>query len=282
MADYIIESIQYGIGEGAMANHPDESVIVAEIRVNAGDKSFYLSLSELFGIPQIYKTNESAYLLLINDNEEALEADPLDLGGYEEILSVTDDPLYPLYKLLIFLVRADWDDCEALKEKVLGHHLDVETIPPCDLEDEDAYNEAPAPMAQEQKDLLYKMRLALESDVDTPSIFHDLNREEFHSEKEQLKAVKAACVREDEYQHWKLDYINSELTKLSKIKFTVCSYSFAGSGQYEMVIPEVGMDAFRKWISDNAYASLDAQRNATVDDIILYISLHAADQRKKD
>ena len=35
MADYIIESIQYGMGESVMADHPDESVIVAEIRVRS-------------------------------------------------------------------------------------------------------------------------------------------------------------------------------------------------------------------------------------------------------
>lgn len=123
---------------------------------------------------------------------------------------------------------------------------------------------------------LFKRRLALETDVNTESVYHDMDAEAFEEEKKELEKLKKRCG--SEYEAWKDKYISEEYEKLKDKKFIVCWYLFAGAGQYEDVMPEEMYPSFMCWIQGNGAAFGDKKRDATKEDIELYIAKHAADQ----
>ena len=147
-----------------------------------------------------------------------------------------------------------------------------------DYEEEENEESDSASFVDQNKELMYRMRLALEADVATESIYHDLDDDAFKAEKRELRRVKANCENEAEYETWKDAFLSREYKKLEGKKFLVCTYIFAGIDQYDMVIPEEEKDAFLCWIDGNGGAFFGGDREATEEEVKNYIALHASDE----
>lgn len=128
----------------------------------------------------------------------------------------------------------------------------------------------------------YRMRLALETDIATDSVYHDIDVKAFKDESKQLKKLIKVCESQKLYEDWKQAFISKEFEKVKGQKFLTCTYIFAGIGQYEDTIPETELKSFMCWINGNGSAFFGGSREATESEIKQYIALHAADQVERD
>ena len=144
MARYFIEEVKCDIGVGGMACGPVAGPIVAEAKVREDNgESFYLSLAEVDGCPNFFKTEESTYDMQVSmdmteEDADRLNEDYLPLGLYENLLELSEeeDEMYPLYRYLMYIIRADCGECERFQKETEGKYLDEFEIPMCDLEED--------------------------------------------------------------------------------------------------------------------------------------------------
>lgn len=141
-----------------------------------------------------------------------------------------------------------------------------------DYEDEDFEFELPESV---DKNTLYLMRLFLETDIETESVFKDMDGGSQKYEEIQLQAVNERIEDESDYSAWKQAYLDEEYAKVKDQKFLTCTYLFAGIGQYEMTIPAEEKKSFLEWIQANGSAFFGGERNATEEEIKRMIALHA-------
>ena len=137
MAKLLIEDIKVGVSGGGVACGPVPGSVVTEMKLrNTEDDSvMFYGITEVDGIENYLKSNESLYDFQIED-------DVSDEAGWEKVYAanVQDyDEDDPIWKLLYFFVRADWDAVEEMKPKCIGKFLEDIEIPcvPSDEEDDD-------------------------------------------------------------------------------------------------------------------------------------------------
>lgn len=137
MAKLLIEDIKVGVTGGGVACGPVPGSVVTEMKLrNTEDDSvMFYGITEVDGIENYLKSNESLYDFQIED-------DVSDEAGWEKVYAanVQDyDEDDPIWKLLYFFVRADWDAVEEMKPKCIGKFLEDIEIPcvPSDEEDDD-------------------------------------------------------------------------------------------------------------------------------------------------
>ena len=71
-----------------------------------------------------------------------------------------------------------------------------------DVDDDDDDFEIELPEDMNREDL-YRMRLFLEADINTDSVFNDMDPDSIEMEKAQLSAIKERCEDEQDYESWK-------------------------------------------------------------------------------
>lgn len=149
MAKYLIEDIQVGVTAGGMACGPIPGNVVTEMKVrNTEDDSvIFYGITEVMGIHNFTKSEESLYDIQMSDTDDedawkkVYDADV----GIESIYDLTSgdssDPKaaeeVSLWKLLMFFVRAGWDDVNQMKPKCIGKYLEEIEIPVYEDDDED-------------------------------------------------------------------------------------------------------------------------------------------------
>lgn len=310
MKRYFIETAKYDIAEDDIACVSTLRTVVATVQFKEGSTTQWLSLVEVDGIPNVYLTDKDIHEAQVAEDfhdEEFIEyaaahyitefnGIDFDADYSTTFESIADDPenlAAPLIRYLIALVRCDIDEVDDLIQMASGKYADELDIPASDVEeefmdeyddeddDEDDYgfgcdDDIDVDLPEDlDRETLYRMRLALETDVETESIFHDMDGEAFEAEEAKLDAVKERCEDEADFQAWKKDYIASEYEKVKGKKFLVCSYLFAGIGQYEAIIPAEEKESFICWINGSGSAFFGGEREATEDEIKKYLALQA-------
>lgn len=286
--------------------------VVVTVQFKEGSTTQWLGLVEVEGIPNVYLTDkdihEAQVAVDFDDKErtsyiaehyinefDGIAFDEDYSTTFESIADDPENPAAPLIRYLIALVRCDMDEVDDLIQMASGKYADELDIPASDVEeefmdeyddeddDEDDYgygcdddDDIDVDIPEDlDRETLYRMRLALETDVETESIFHDMDGEAFEAEEAKLDAVKERCEDEADFQAWKKDYIASEYEKVKGKKFLVCSYLFAGIGQYEAIIPAEEKESFICWINGSGSAFFGGEREATEDEIKKYLALQA-------
>ena len=310
MKRYFIETAKYDIVEDDIACVSTLRTVVATVQFKEGSKTQWLSLVEVDGIPNVYLTDKDIHEAQVAEDlhdEEFIEyaaahyitefngiAFDADYSTtFENIADDPENPAAPLIRYLIALVRCDMDEVDDLIQMASGKYADELDFPASDVEeefmdeyededdDEDDYgcdddDDIDVDLPEDlDRETLYRMRLALETDVETESVFHDMDGEAFEAEEAKLDAVKERCEDEADFQAWKKDYIASEYEKVKGKKFLVCSYLFAGIGQYEAIIPAEEKESFICWINGSGSAFFGGEREATEDEIKKYLALQA-------
>ena len=303
MKRYIIEEAKCGITEGGIACGPVDGSVVATVRFKDEGESKWISLVEAQGIPNVYLSDKDIHEDLVKEdfeNDEFTaymeehyinEFNGIEFGTdysdtFESISNDPENPAVPLIKYLIALVRCDMEEVDGIISMATGKYADELEIPVSDVE-EDFLDEYDEEYEEEysvslpdnlDKETLYRMRLSLETDIATDSIYHELDSDAFEAEKEQLQAVIDRCEDEADYNAWKESFISEEFKKLNGKRFLTCTYLFAGIGQYEAIIPEEEKESFQCWINGNGSAFFGGDREATEEEIKTYIALHAGEE----
>ncbi len=135
MAKLLIEDIKVGVTGGGIACGPVPGSVVTEMKLrNTEDNSvMFYGITEVEGIENYLISDESLYDFQIED-------DVSDEAGWEKVYAanVQDyDEDDPIWKLLYFFVRADWDAVNEMKPKCIGKHLEDIDIPVWDEDDEE-------------------------------------------------------------------------------------------------------------------------------------------------
>ena len=146
--NYLIKGIRYGITEGGMACGPVSGNVVASIEFQDDDKVRFLSMVEVFGIPEFYFSEENIYDELLEESEDFIdkansliinEFNGIELEEYEDITEELKKPYNEedkaLIKLLIAVVRLDYDEADKLIEESVGKYIKDINIPDTDLDD---------------------------------------------------------------------------------------------------------------------------------------------------
>ena len=128
----------------------------------------------------------------------------------------------------------------------------------------------------EDKELLFRLCLTYSAEHEVESIFKDLSAEDVAVNEYILKEVRKV-INADEYEVWKQNYLETEYSKLKSHGFLAVSYMFAGVGGYDDVIPEEQFESFICWINGNGSAFFTGKREATEEEIKMYIARHAYD-----
>ena len=148
MKKFLIEDMSVAASKGGIACGPVSGLVVAEICLKDAEESTvtYHALTEVDGTLSFTNGNKSTFDIQVEENYEDKAAWALVesnyAGGYSdyhefyEDLSTCDDEHRLIWKLLAYLVRADWDEIAEMKVKYTGKYLDEIEIPVCDAEQE--------------------------------------------------------------------------------------------------------------------------------------------------
>ena len=308
MKRYYIEEAKCGMTDGGMACGPADGSIVVTVKFKEGHKTQYLSMVEVQGFPNFYLTNLDVFDDLVKEDFEDEEFqkimdasyitdfDGVEIGGeyadvFDGIHNSLNNPAVPLLRYIIALIRCPIEDTEDLIQKAAGRYVDEIEVPLSDIEEEymedweDDEEEDSEEFEEDEFDIelpedldresLYRIRLSLETDIETDSVFHDLDVQVLKEQEARLDAVLARCEDEDDYEEWKQTYIESEYESLKDRKFLTYSYLFAGIGQYKQTIPEEQKESFLCWIQGNGSAFCDSGRVASEEEIKHYIAMTA-------
>ena len=135
MPDCVIESARCDMTSHGIT--PMDNAVFAEVKVRPENgESFFLSMEEFEDCPQFWKTEQSIWESLSGDGEDIPEKCALETGKYEDLFKNREEPLFELYRYLIYLVRSDWDTCEAFILETAGKLLSELEIPVSDIEEE--------------------------------------------------------------------------------------------------------------------------------------------------
>lgn len=135
MAKYLIEEVKVGVSSGGMACGPVGGNVVTEItlRDTENNSVMYYGITEVDGIENYLKSGESFYETQIKDDFD--DKDAWYKVYAAETLDYDEDD--PIWKLLYYFVRADWEAVEEMKSKCIGKYLEDIEIPEYDEDDEE-------------------------------------------------------------------------------------------------------------------------------------------------
>lgn len=150
MKKLFVEDVKVGVSKGGMACGPVPGSVVAEVCIRDLDDGTvkYYSLTEVEGIPNFCETDESTYDRQIEevDDEEFWNmlsahtvsgfSDYVDVFENQGDMELHDPDQLLIWKYLIYMVRADWDEIEELKAKSVGKCLGDFELPVSDVEQE--------------------------------------------------------------------------------------------------------------------------------------------------
>lgn len=125
-----ISEVKVDITGGGMACGPVPGYVTAEAKVLDHGRVFYAGIVEIEDMMNYYESDESLHDMIVRDEYEDMDFISWD-GEYEEYFENPDeDPdRDALIRYLIYVVRTDWDTCNAFIEETKGCELSELDIP---------------------------------------------------------------------------------------------------------------------------------------------------------
>lgn len=138
MKRFFVEQIKTAMEEPM---GPFPPTITVEAKVKDGDEEYYVSLIEVEGGGAgLYKTEESCIQeFTFSDDEKT--ADKLDKAlvagcDYSEVFSHTDWEWLPLFRYLVYILRADQNLFDSFNNRIVNKYVDEIDFPASDVEQE--------------------------------------------------------------------------------------------------------------------------------------------------
>lgn len=153
MGKHLIEDVKVGVSAGGMACGPIPGNVVTEVQLrDVEDNSvMFYGITEVEGISNYMISAESLYDIQIKDDtdDEAAwakveaaqivdaecEDEQMNLQWEKNRAAYNEDD--PVWKLLAYLVWADWDKVNEIKPKCIGKYIEDIEIPEVEDEDEE-------------------------------------------------------------------------------------------------------------------------------------------------
>lgn len=150
MKKLFVEDVKVGISKGGIACGPVPGHMVAEVCLRDEEEGTvkYYSLAEVEGIPnfcemdistfdrQIEEVDDEEFWNMISEHIAGDFSDYWDFFENQEEMKLHDSEHLLIYKLLICLVRSDWEEIDQMKALSIGKHLEDFEIPVSDIEQE--------------------------------------------------------------------------------------------------------------------------------------------------
>lgn len=271
LKDYTILKVRYG---------SLEDIFASEVTLVAPDKrTIFVSFSEYDESPRFYRTGSSIYEKLLSGRGNEKREKELNqycfLSGedYIDIFNKVDPKWVSICRYLIFVATEDVDSVKILVDETEEKSLAEIDVPIPSREPENLFY-----VNYSDLTVVYRYRLMVETSLKNPSVYSDI---ENTTKREQaiLEKLKAACASEEAYKVWKKDLIDAKIKEvIAKQNIVVCTYLFAGIGQYNEIMPEEMVESFKCWINESGSAFYGGCRDATRHEIRTYVSKHIADE----
>lgn len=130
MGKYYIKEVKYGVSDGGVACGPVGENVNVSVNIIEGNKSYWITNSEVTGIPNFYMTDIDIFDKLMNinsENEEFVEYmnekfidkfDGILLGEYEDIFESiaksSDNSAAKLIRYIVLITRCKEDEVDNL------------------------------------------------------------------------------------------------------------------------------------------------------------------------
>ncbi len=189
MKKFLIEDVKVGVSIGGMACGPVPGNVIAEVCLRDVEEGTvkYHSLAEVEGTLNFFETDISTYDRQIENDPDEGFWDMLSehsSGGFSdyysffenlEELKLHDDDHLLVWKYLVYMVRAEWEEVEQMKTESIGKCLGAFEIPVCveeqDYLDEQDEEDTDETAAADEEELLENVRDDYEGlQVDTRSM----------------------------------------------------------------------------------------------------------------
>ena len=153
MKRYFIENAKCGFTDGGFACGPVDGNVVVTVQFKEDKKTQYLSVVEVSGIPNYYLSDEDIFDDLVKEDFDDTEFQAVmdasyitDFNGiefgceysdiFESISEDINNPIVPLLRYVIALLRCPMEDVESLVKMASGKYADEIEIPTSDIEEE--------------------------------------------------------------------------------------------------------------------------------------------------
>ena len=148
MGRFFIEYVKCGISEGGIACAPVDGSANASVKISDGDNSYWLSVFEIYGIPNFYVSEDDLFDMIMNSSdEEAIietlndnqidEFEGISLGEYGDIVESIKlnegSPAVALIKYVVLLTRCPTEEMEETVALAKGKFVDDLDIPASDI-----------------------------------------------------------------------------------------------------------------------------------------------------
>ena len=123
--------------------------MLVKIRNPEADSVLYYGITEVDGIPNFIKSEESFYEFQMKDDpddkagwEKVYAANVSDYQDYWDLYDTMADPEADhredelVWKLLAYFVRCPWEEVDEMKKACIGKYVEDIDIPVCDMEQE--------------------------------------------------------------------------------------------------------------------------------------------------
>jgi|GEM_PF-1707620 len=137
MARYLIKDIKCEINGHVGPCGPGPEWVVAEVELQAeSGETRYLDVTEMDSCGIIFNLEESIYDTLLDGdfNPEDLPDQVYEGEEYSDFYGDKNRDMYEELRLLIYVVRSDWDEIDRCKKEFVGKYVDEIEIPKCDAE----------------------------------------------------------------------------------------------------------------------------------------------------
>ena len=124
---------------------PDVGIFVGEVELKPeSGASVFFSITEADGCPMIFKTDHSVFDMLTDLDESGDDLDELEANnllyasdGYAELFEDRENiEFFEGIRYLVYLIRASWDEIDAVIAKTKGRNLEDIEVPEPDLEED--------------------------------------------------------------------------------------------------------------------------------------------------
>ena len=150
MKRYFIQDAKCDLTGGGFSCGPVPSSVVVSVRFNDGTETKWLSVVEVDGVANYFLLDQDVHADLVDEDDATIERiqdyyvhelngialDSEYYGTFESMADAPKNPVIPLIRYIITLLRCDMDNVAGLINMAKGRFADELDIPMSDVEEE--------------------------------------------------------------------------------------------------------------------------------------------------
>ncbi|MCQ2088896.1 MAG: hypothetical protein MJY93_01480 [Fibrobacter sp.] len=137
MARYLIKDIKCEINGHVGPCGPGPEWVVAEVELQAENgETRFLDVTEVENCGIMFNVGESLYETLLEGDftPENIPDPTYESEEYKDFYNDKNSDMYQEFRLLVYVIRSDWNEIDRCKKDFIGKYVDEIDIPKCDAE----------------------------------------------------------------------------------------------------------------------------------------------------